>query len=141
MYKPINPIYTAQALNRLLTSEFVDFGPTPSEEQCTAFRADLSHETETMILECDAYAQQLERMFPNAPKGCWFAIQKTPYEEGSYYDVICIYDTTLYANESREFVTWVQTNAPENWDAKAIEYLRQHEHPLYFTAHRIKKTA
>lgn len=94
-------------------------GSAPSEEPCAQVgEPGFRRKAEA---ECEAYRQQLIRMFPQV-KGAAVLVAKAQHSFGTYlYVMVIVRDDD---KEALEYAFRVERNAPAKWDAKAIKYLQ-----------------
>lgn len=101
--------------------DYLEVGPVPHEEECVQVGS--AGYQKQAWRECQAYKNQLERLFP-VPNGApgYFAIKSFPHDFGSYYEVVVVYDEQ---NEtSTEWAFNVENNAPARWDAEALSRIK-----------------
>lgn len=131
------------------TLEFLTLAPTPHNETCTA--AGESHEDG--IKECIALINQLQRIHGQAPAGAEFFVVRNYHEFGTYFEAGIFYEVlqepTQYdidnetevfykqwdadkdETESQEYAMKIETGIPDNWDAEALQELREMQHSQY----------
>ena len=97
-------------------NDYIELGSAPRGEQCAQVGA--PDYTERARLECAAYIEQLRRAHP---KVC----EKVRLKRQAfyYYQVVAIFRAD--DNEQAEAAFFLQGNAPEFWDAQAVEFLQE----------------
>lgn len=103
-----------------------ELGSAPFGEDCAQVGA--ADYRARSIAECNAFARQLARRFPNAPEKARFTTKTFPHDFGSYREVVVCYDDEDEA--SVEFAYTVENDTPEYWDEQAIEELKQAGFPV-----------
>jgi hypothetical protein len=85
----------------------------PYEEECAQVGED-NYRRKAMV-ECVAYINQLQRLFPEAKShGIEFNMKWHSHDFGSYAEV------ELYFDESDDYAYHIDKNLPSNWDEKAL---------------------
>ena len=95
--------------------DYIELGPTPSGEDCEQLGP--NYDSRKAVIECSAYAGQLERMFP----GGNFTVKRFPHDFGTYMEVVVNYDTD--SEEETDLAYDVDSGYPETWDDIAREQL------------------
>jgi hypothetical protein len=140
-------ISTLRQLNRSVSfnnRDFLHIGPTPHDEKCTQAGYNIAEG----ILECNIYADLLQRVYGPAPESCEYVIIENHHDEaGIYHEVGIIYevpdDSMDYdemnddqkaryecAAASEAYAMKVESGC-EKWDEEALQALREAEHSLY----------
>lgn len=104
--------------------DVLTIGPTPSDEDCVQVGTDLYGELNP--LEIRAYAQQIERMFPNRPENVMFKRNSESHDFGTYHELGLKWDTNDEA--ATEWVFNVENNSPSNWDEQARAFLQSYNY-------------
>lgn len=99
--------------------DYLSISPTPPEESCAQVGSANYHELARK--ECNAFIAQLRRQFGPEPAGARLAVKANPHDFGTYYDVVCYFDTDL--PESEEYAFKIDRELPAEWDAQALEAL------------------
>jgi len=102
-------------------TDYIEIGLTPHGEQCAQV-GDPDY-SERARLECLAYMGQLRRTYPEKCEKVRLKRQAFPHDFGYYYEVVAIFREDDEAAAAAAI--FLQDNAPEYWDAEAIEYLQQ----------------
>lgn len=85
----------------------------PYEENCAQVGED--NYRKKAIVECTAYINQLERIFPEAKDyGIQFKIKWNNHDFGTYAEV------ELYFDDSDGYAYYIDANIPSNWDEKSL---------------------
>ena len=88
----------------------------PYEENCAQVGED--NYRKKAIVECTAYINQLERLFPEAKDhGIQFKIKWNNHDFGTYAEV------ELYFDDSDDYAYHIDANIPSNWDEKSLNEL------------------
>lgn len=124
------------SLSRMMQRDFLDLGPTPNEENCVQIG---THDLSQNILECEVYAKQLERMFPDMPDGCEFFLERNEHDFGVYYEVGILYHPDNEMETKYAFT--VETQLPRKWDEMAINELSDNDYVLFAKVVPMNKTA
>ena len=101
--------------------DYIELGSTPHGEPCAQVGS--PDYSERARLECAAYADQLRRTYPNQCEKIRLKRQSFSHDFGSYYEVVAIFRDDN--EDAADAAIFLQDNAPEYWDAEAIEYLQQ----------------
>jgi hypothetical protein len=97
--------------------DYLSIGASPHAEDCA--QVGQENYRKQAMKELRAFKNQLERLFPNPPTGCYLTIKSFPHDFGTYYEVVCYFDDDI--EESRHYAYNMENNTPENWDAAAVE--------------------
>jgi hypothetical protein len=103
----------------MMREDYMELGPTPAAESCVGVGQDNYHELSRA--ECQAYRNQLRRMFPY--EGIRFVIKTFPHDFGSYHEVCVVW--TDGDEEGYRHALEVEHNTPEHWDDEARIELRK----------------
>jgi hypothetical protein len=89
----------------------------PFEEDCAQVGED--NYRKKAIVECTAYINQLERLFPEAKDhGIEFNMKWHSHDFGSYAEVELYYDDC-----DDQYAYVIEANLPSNWDEKSLNEL------------------
>ena len=116
-------------------TDYIELGPTPHGEQCAQV-GDMEY-SERARLECLAYIGQLRRAYPEKCEKVRLKRESFPHDFGYYYEVVAMFRDDN--EDAADAAIFLQNNAPEYWDAEAIEYLQENgyfgdeEEDAYFT--------
>lgn len=101
-----------------------DIGPTPHGEECAQFGKPDFYEINP--IECEAFREQLRRMFPEQCKIVSLVITRNNYDEGCYREVaVQFWSDHENIEAAAEAATFIEDNAPEFWDEEAKIYLAE----------------
>lgn len=103
----------------LTMRDYIDIGPTPTEEECTGV-GQPGYE-ERARLECRVFLDQIRRQLGPEPPGARLAIKRNPHDFGDYLDVVCYFDGTDQAAMDYAFSCEA---AVDRWDATAKRELQ-----------------
>ena len=93
----------------------LSLGPTPAGEPCAQLGS--ANYEKLSRIELRAYANQINRLFPNMPYGVQLKKQRNIHDFGTYYELAIKY---LEDNEDAiNFAINVENNTPEYWDEEA----------------------
>jgi hypothetical protein len=119
-------------------NSYLELSSSPYGENCAQVGSDDYNDKSR--IECKAYIQQLNRLFPSLQEGCNFGVKSFPHDFGSYREVCIIYpeklenclnddncdeDSTCENCKAMKLIYDIENNLPENWDSEAIEYLKE----------------
>lgn len=101
-------------------------GCTPSDEDCAQLGV-MDDYPRWAKTECQAYIRALRKKFGEEPDGARLRVKSNPHDFGTYYEVVCAYDTdneeaTAYALKVEEgLATWEEAGmvAPVIYDGHA----------------------
>jgi hypothetical protein len=99
--------------------DFISLSPTPVCEDCAQVGSADYHERARK--ECSAFVAQLRRQLGPEPRGARLDVKAFPHDFGTYYMVVCYFDTDLPASEDYAFK--LDAEAPEEWDTEARQAL------------------
>jgi hypothetical protein len=95
--------------------ETLEIGSTPCDEDCAQVGAD-GYSVRARA-ECNAFREQLRRMFGPEPDGASLCIKSNPHDFGSYLEVAVKFDCD---NEAAcEYAYKCEGEGPSHWDAEA----------------------
>lgn len=97
--------------------DYLEIGPTPSDEDCAQVGSDdYRHRA---LLECDIFILQLRREFGDEPPGCNLRVKPSIHDFGTYFEVVCYYSS----EEGLSYALRCEASNP-NWDEESICELR-----------------
>jgi hypothetical protein len=99
--------------------DYLGLGSVPQGETCSQ-TADPNYFYKGQR-ECQAYVDQLLRMFGNPDGSCEIGIRECLYDEGNYFEVVVWFDDD--DEEEREFAYDIEDNLPNEWDQEAKAFL------------------
>lgn len=103
-----------------MARDYIEISCVPAGEDCQQVGTD-HYDPQKARKECEAFRDQLRRMFGDEPHGARLAIKSNPHDFGSYLQVICYYDTD---NEAAvDYAFKCENDMPEHWDDKALSVL------------------
>ena len=94
-------------------TECETLGPTPCDEDCAQTTdADFAEKNRA---ECKRYKEQLERLFPDLPEGCYFKVKaERGHDFGPYREVAFCFNPE---NETHwEMFDKIQSGLPSRWE-------------------------
>lgn len=93
----------------------LEIGPTPAEESCAQVGSD--RYAKVWRAECEAYRNQLRRMFGPEPDGASIVITSNNHDFGTYHDVAVSYDCDNRA--ALDYALKLESESPGEWDDAA----------------------
>lgn len=92
--------------------EYIELGCSPAQEDCVQ----VGHEDYHRLAraECMRYLELIRKYCGEEPPGARLAIKLFPHDFGSYYEVICYYETN--SEEAMDYAFDLEANAPAYWD-------------------------
>lgn len=117
--------------------EYFSLAPTPHEEKCIQAGEDAG----ASKLECLALAEQLIRMYGKQKDADLF-IMSNSHEFGHYYELGVMYkemptdwedENEPEAWEPLAYAQKLESGIPDKWDAEAIKFLEENNHPYHVT--------
>lgn len=95
--------------------DFLNIGSSPPEESCAQLSRDHYDEyVGKAKIECRAYIGALRKKLGNEPDGAALCIKSFPHDFGTYYEVVCYFDSKL--EESVLYAFKCESEGPETWD-------------------------
>lgn len=91
---------------------YFSLGPTPSDEDCA--QVGLEDYYEKARPECKRFIELLRLVFGPEPPGAQLAVKSFPHDFGSYYEVICYFDTDI--PESVAYAHRLDDETPTTWE-------------------------
>ncbi len=94
--------------------DYITLGPVPADEDCIP----CGHDRKKEIKECVRYLGLLNKMFPNLPEECLFAIKSFNHDYGTYREVVVYFD-----DEDEEAIEWaffIESHIPIYWDDDTV---------------------
>ena len=73
--------------------EYIEIGASPFNEECVQVGAD--NYAELAQEECRRFIAELRKQYGAEPNGAKLRVKGFPHDFGSYYEVICNYDTNI----------------------------------------------
>ena len=99
--------------------DYLNIGSSPHGEDCAQVGS--SDYPQKSRLECQAFKNQLLRIFGTPPGGASLVIKSFPHDFGQYREVCVVYDDE--SEEETDYAFKLESEGPENWDEKAKEEL------------------
>lgn len=105
----------------LKKTDVLEIGCTPHEEDCAQvgspdYRA-------RARAECNAYRNQLIRLFGKPPEGAELIIKSNPHDFGTYYEVAVRFEEDN--EKATDYAFDMENNSPAHWDEEAKAELAQ----------------
>lgn len=103
--------------------DYYSLGSSPVNESCSQV-GDKNYDMAS-VLECEAYKNQLERLFENLLDGSmYFDIKEFPHDFG-YYKEVCI--NFQQDSVEEDIAVSIMDNLPEEWDIESLEELGRYD--------------
>lgn len=93
--------------------EFLVIGSAPAEEDCVHVTAEGGYQAK-MRKECQRFLDGIRLKLGAEPEGARLAVKSFPHDFGSYYEVVCWYDTDKEA--SAEYAYKCDSECPNTWE-------------------------
>jgi hypothetical protein len=97
--------------------DYLELGPTPVEENCAQCGVQDDF-TEQNKIECRAFKNQLQRLFPTAD----LRVKAFPHDFGTYREVCVYFDEN--DEKSCDVAYAIENSVTNNWDDEAIVELK-----------------
>ena len=93
------------------STDYIPLGSAPANEDC----ADIGMRGYAAAArkECQAYIEAIRRKLGPEPAGARLAVKPFPCESGSYYEVVCRFDSAYPA--AAAYALRCEREAPESW--------------------------
>jgi hypothetical protein len=109
-------------INRSINMEYLEIGPTPSEENCEQCGT-AEYNAMRARAECVIYADQIQRHYGAPPEGTQIKVKSNRHEAGTYYEVAIYYSTP----EGGDYAYSVESDDRKmlvHWDSDALHALQ-----------------
>ena len=103
----------------------ISIGSSPCDSECAQLGDDGYHSR--AMVECSALIAQIKRELGSEPEGAFLKIKNCPHDFGSYYDVICVFDTENA--KARNYAFKCESDTPMRWDEVARRFLKDAGYP------------
>ena len=95
-----------------MARDYMMLGSTPPNETCA--QVGTTGYTELARAECRRYIELIKKKMGDPPGGAYLAIRSFPHDFGSYFEVVCYFDSL---NESEtEYALSCEGKGPLTWD-------------------------
>ena len=91
--------------------DWMNIGPVPPNEDCEQLGP--NYDAKKARAECQRYMELLRQTLGREPQGARLGIKGNEHEFGTYYEVVCYYDTKNEA--AREYAFKCESQGPQNW--------------------------
>lgn len=98
--------------------DFITIGPTPCEEPCAQMGT--PDYREKALAECKRFIKLLRQKFGPQPEGARLAVKSFLHDFGTYYEVVCHYDTDIQA--SVDYALRCEGETPATWEEERDEH-------------------
>jgi hypothetical protein len=92
--------------------DFVTLGTAPIDEPCAQLGRD--DYDDTVKEECRRFIRRLRQTFGDEPSGARFAIKSFDHDFGTYYEVVCLFDTD--DEEAAHYAYRCEEELPLTWE-------------------------
>ena len=96
----------------------LDLGSVPSYEDCAQVGSEGYGQRARR--ECQAYINQLRRLYGEEPDGARLSMKSNPHDFGTYYSVVCYFDGD---NKQAADYAYRCEAGTDTWDAEALSEL------------------
>ena len=90
--------------------DYIDIGGNPPDEPLFF---DISGSPDQQKSECRAYIHAIRQTLGQEPEGAQLKIKGNPHDFGTYYEVVCYYDTE--DEEAAAYAFRCESDSPMNW--------------------------
>ena len=90
----------------------ISIGSAPCDEDCVQVNPQGDYH-EAMRAECRRFLELIRKKLGPEPEGARLAIKSNPHDFGTYYDVVCYYDTE--SEEAIKHAFRCEGEAPRTW--------------------------
>lgn len=94
-----------------MVRDYVDIGSAPANEEGTAVGSPDYYEKAQP--ECTRFLNLIRKTFGDEPEGAHLAVVPNPHDFGTYYSVVCHYNTDFEA--ARDYAFRCEDEAPTEW--------------------------
>jgi hypothetical protein len=94
--------------------DYVTIGSTPCDEPCA--QVGQPNYRKHALKECRRFLELLRRKFGPEPEGAELCVKAFPHDFGTYYEVVCEFDSDLQA--SVEYALRCEDETPATWEAE-----------------------
>jgi hypothetical protein len=92
--------------------DFVTLGTAPVDEPCA--QLGWGDYDDTVKEECRRFIRRLRQTFGDEPSGARFVIKSFDHDFGTYYDVVCLFDTD--DEEAAHYAYRCEEELPLTWE-------------------------
>jgi hypothetical protein len=92
--------------------DFINIGSTPYDEPCA--QVGTPDYREKALAECKKFIQLLRKKFGPEPESAELRVKAFPHDFGTYYEVVCFYDTD--SQESVDYALRCEGETPATWE-------------------------
>ena len=103
---------TEEAKGNKTMKDFLEIGSSPPDENCEQLGSP-DYATKALA-ECERYIDVLRKKLGKEPEGARLRVKANPHDFGTYYEVVCDFDTELL--ESQDYAFKCDSNGPSTWD-------------------------
>ena len=92
--------------------DYIDIGSSPAYEECAQVGSpDYAQRARE---ECNQFIDLIRRVMGPEPEGARLAVKSNPHDFGTYYEVVCYFDTDN--EEASNYAYRCEGEAPSTWD-------------------------
>ena len=95
--------------------DYLNIGPTPCEEPCA--QVGQPDYRKKALAECHRFIELLQKTFGPEPEAARLAVKAFDHDFGTYYEVVCHYDTEI--QESVDYALRCEGETPAAWEEEA----------------------
>jgi hypothetical protein len=92
--------------------DYLNIGSTPGDEPCAQVGSD--DYSRDARKECARYIDCIRKKLGPEPSGAYLKVKGFDHDFGTYYEVVCYYDTE--DEESQDYAFLCESNSPSTWD-------------------------
>jgi hypothetical protein len=93
--------------------EYLTLGPAPCDEDCAQVGQPDYHERARH--ECRRFILLIRQKLGPEPEGAWLSTKSFPHDFGTYYEVVCYFNTEIQA--SVDYASRCEAETPATWEA------------------------
>lgn len=90
--------------------DYIDVGPNPPDE---VLFFDVTGSAAQQKSECRAFIQAIRQTLGPEPEGAQLRVKGNQHDFGTYYEVVCYYDTD--SEEAMDYAFRCESDSPANW--------------------------
>jgi hypothetical protein len=95
-----------------MATDYIDIGSTPADEECAQVGSpDYARRARE---ECNRFINLIRHVVGPEPEGARLTVKSNPHDFGTYYEVVCYYDTEN--EEARKYAYRCERDAPTRWE-------------------------
>ncbi|MGE0682965.1 MAG: hypothetical protein AB7P69_18935 [Candidatus Binatia bacterium] len=100
--------------------DYITLGSTPCDEPCA--QVGQPNYRKQALKECRRFIELLRRKFGPEPEGAELRIKAFPHDFGTYYEVVCEFDSDLRASVG--YALRCEAETPATWEEEAPTHIK-----------------